>query len=444
MTLVFVSMFLVIFTSLTGIGTKSYHQASLQVQDELAFQIAESGLNYARWRLAHDDDNYTQETRQVSDQFAGVLGSYDLTFETPVAGSAMVLITSVGHSAAQPTRPVTLEARYGKPSLARYAYITNSDVWYASQIQGVVHANGGIRMDGQSNSLVQSAQATYMCQPYHGCNPAQSRPGVWGTGSDQSLWQVSAEPVDYVGLTLDLNTMKTTAVAANTYYGPSGAFGYHVVFNANNTYSIYRVTAKLPTVSSCDYDANGVWQCGNFSHDILSQVLIETRPVPDGGVLFTEDTMWVNGDIRGRITVAAGVFPDTPSTNVDMIINGSISYGGVTDGSRVFGAIAQRHMLIPWAGAADNLTLQGAFIAQKGKFGRRHYTTQPHRYKNSIATYGMIASNQVPGTTWSSGGTVISGYQNKTQTYDPNLLYLPPPFFPTTGQYQFISWEIAE
>lgn len=444
MTLVFVAMFVAIFLALSGLVNRTYHQSVLQSHDELAFQIAEAGLNYARWRLAHASTDFSQETRDVTDQFAGVLGRYALTFETPLAGSSTVLITSAGTTQALPERTVQLRARYALPSLARYSYVTNSDVYFAAEMHGPLHANGGIRMDGQSDSVVASAQETYTCQPIHGCNPAQSKPGIWGTGEEKALWQYPVPPVDYASLTLDLAAMKTAAQASNTYYPASGVFGYQLVFNANNTYSIYRVTQKAPAVYSCEYNSNNNWSCGSFSHDVQAQALVETKAVPAGGVLYIEDQAWVRGDIRDRVTVAAGRFPDNPATNVDVIVNGSISYGGVKDGTRAFGVIAQRHILIPWSGAQDTLFMDGAYLAQKGKFGRRYYNccgAGAHRLKTRIEIYGMIGSSQVPGTTWTSGGVVVSGYQQKVQYYDPNLRYDPPPYFPTTGQYEFISWE---
>jgi hypothetical protein len=444
MTLVFVTMFVVIFMALTGFVTRLYHQAVLQTQDEIAFQVAEAGLNYGRWRLAHDEDNFTPETKIISDQFAGELGSYAVTFEPVVPGSTLVIITSVGQTQAQPLRTVTLQARYGKPSLARYTAVINNDVWYRSELHGPVHANGGIRMDGTSDSIVESAQATYQCQPFHGCSPAQSRPGVWGTGQDQNLWEFPVPPVDYNALTTDLLAVRDVAQANGTYYGLSGVFGYQLQFNDNNTYSIYQVTAKGPNIWSSTNETG--WQF--TSHDVGTTVLVETRPVPSGGVIFVEDMLWLKGDIRDRVTVAAGRFPDTPATNVDIILNGDISYGGVRDGTRVLGAIAQRHMLIPWSGAENNLDLEGAFIAQKGKFHRRYYQnccgTQAHALKASLSRFGMVGSNLVPATAYVSGSTVVSGYQQSVSYYDPNLLYLPPPYFPTSGQYQFVSWEEVE
>jgi hypothetical protein len=443
MTLVFVVMFLVVFTGLVGVVSRTYQQAVIQSHDALAFQVAEAGLNFGRWRLAHDEDDLSAETREVSDQFAGVLGSYDVTFSQQ-PGSTVVVITSIGHTASLPAREVTLRARYGAPSLARYVLLLNGDVWYGGEISGAVHANGGIRMDGESDSLMTSAQETYICQPYHGCS-YEEKPGVWGSGEIKELWEFPVQSIDYAALTVDLLSMKTQAQSSNTYYASSGVFGYNVVFNNDNTYSIYRVTSRGPSVWSW-FSETG-WQF--TSHDIGTQSLVETRAVPAGGVIYTEDRLWVSGEIQDRVTVAAGVFPDTPATNVDIILNGDISYGDVKDGTRVFGAVAQRHILIPWSGAEDVLELDGAFVAQKGRFGRRYYQnccgTQAHAVKSRMERYGMIASNLVPVTAWvNGGGNVVSGYEEGETTYDPNLLFLPPPYFPISGQPEFISWEQVE
>jgi len=440
LTLVFLLIFGLLFVSLAGLVSRTYHESVLQAQDETAFQVAEAGLNFARWRLAHDPDDFSAATRNLNDQFAGLLGTYDLTFVQPLAGSSVVEITAVGRTASRPTRTVTLRARYGQPSLARYAAITAGDVWYGGALNGPVHANGGIRMDGSSDSSVTSAQETYACQPIHGCSaPWQTKPGVWGAGTKSELWEFPVTPVDYNALTADLLDMKEAAQASHTYYGPLSEPGYQIIFNSNNTYTISKVKTKGPLVQSCMYQPT--WQCENSSYDVNQLTTIETKSVPSNGVIFVEDTLWVKGDIRDRVAVAAGVFPDQPATNVDIIPNGSLSYGGVHDGSRVFAAVAQRHILIPWSGAEDNMTLEGAYVAQKGSFHRRYYPTDPHRLKTSLTRYGMVASNGVPVTAWLSGNSVVSGFQSSNASYDSHLQYAPPPYFPTSGQFDFISWE---
>jgi hypothetical protein len=440
MTLVFLLMFVVIFTALAGLVSRSYHESVLQAQDETAFQVAEAGLNFARWRLAHNPEDFSAVTRDLTDQFAGVLGSYDLTFEQPIPGSTIVSITAVGRTASQPARRVTLSARYGQPSLARYASITNGDAWYGGPIQGAVHANGGIRMDGSSDSLMTSERETYPCQPNHGCSsPFENKPGIWGTGVKAELWEFPVTRIDYNALTVDLLAMKEAAIESDTYYGPIAQPGYQIVFNTNNTYTISRVNTKGPLVQSCMYQPT--WQCENSSYDVNGTTVLETKAVPSNGVIFVEDTVWVRGAIRDRITLAAGVFPDQTATNVDIITNGSIEYGGLHDGSRVFAAVAQRHILIPWSSVPDAMVLEGAYVAQKGSFHRRYYPNNPHRVKTSLARFGMIASNGIPTTAWLNSGVVVSGFQTGSATYDSHLLYGPPPYFPTSGQYEFISWE---
>lgn len=437
----FVMMLVVMFAALSGVTNLQYKEGGLAAQDQTAFQIAEAGLNFARWRLAHDPTNFTAVTTEVTDQLAGPLGTYSLTFTAPQVGSTIVSIVSVGYTASAPNRGVTLEATYGVPSIAQYVIVTNSDAWYKSEIHGKVHSNGGIRMDGNSDSAMTSAKETYTCQDFHGCHN-QTQPGIWGDGTDSALWQFPVPSIDYNGLTADLLSMKTAAQTAGTYFGPSGAYGYHLVVNSNNTYNLYRVTEKTPDKRS--YASDTGWE--NISHDIATQTLLSPGTVPANGIMYFEDTLWIDGDVGGRFTVAAGRFPDTPSTNADIIINGNISYGGVLDGSRVLGAVAQGNILIPYSAAPDILQMDGAYIAQHGRFGRRYYTSGDYKHRASMTRYGMVGSNLSPTTAWSDGnGVILSGYHQSTATYDPTLLYAPPPFFPTSGgEPQFLSWSQKE
>ena len=54
----------------------------------------------------------------------------------------------------------------------------------------------------------------------------------------------------------------------------------------------------------------------------------------------------------------------------------------------------------------------------------------------NVTLYGATISNLTP---YMSSGS--SGYANRAYIYDPNTLYAPPPFFPTTGEYDVILWE---
>ncbi len=448
MMVVLIMMVTVMFVSIGGVTNLQYHEGALAAQDETAFQVAEAGLNYARWRLAHEPDNFDPVVQEIYDPLEGALGTYTLTFTAPTPGTLTATINSVGHTANSPTREVTLEARYGRPSITKYSILLNDDYRFDAieALEGQIHSNGGIRMKSYTDSLMTSAKATYTCKPKHGCAPPAIHPGIWDDGEDKDLWEFPVPVVDYGALTTDLLDMKEAAVSAGTYYDVSGAFGYHIVFHADNTYSLYQVTAKTPPIET--YFSETGYKM--MSHDIASETFLSANAVPSNGILFFEDTVWVNGDIRDRVSIASGDFSE-PYTQPDIIINGSITYGGVRDGTRLFGAIAQGSVLIPYYGAPNNLVLDGAFIAQNGRFGRGHYRcTMPacdssYRLRNSITQYGMMGSNLSFGTAWMNGiGVIISGYQTSLTSYDPNMLYGPPPFFPTPGEYQFLSWVQVE
>ncbi len=77
-------------------------------------------------------------------------------------------------------------------------------------------------------------------------------------------------------------------------------------------------------------------------------------------------------------------------------------------------------------------------LAQKGAAKRYNYSNT----KNRIMVRGSIITNKV--WTWSyvdSHGNTTSGYQNTESYYEPALIYAPPPFFPSAGAPQLISWE---
>jgi len=444
MTLVFVSMFLMIFIALAGFVSSTFKQSVLQANDELAFQAAEAGLNFGRWRLSHNSIDFTADSRDILDSDnTTVLGTADVTFQAQPE-STIVLVTSLGRTAGQPNRVVTLEARYGISSLGRHSAVVNRDAQYGGVLSGAVHANGGIRMDGVSNSLVSSARGAYVCQPGHGCGYT-AQAGVWGAGVKSELWEFPVPTVNFNSMALDLLSMRTVAQGSNTYYGPSGTFGYHLVLNDANTYSIYQVTAEAPNVWSWTPETE--WQYS--SYDIGQETLLETKTIPSNGVIFVEDDVWLEGDVRDRVTVAAGSFPAVPSNLADVIINGDISYGGVVDGSRVLGVVAQRDVVMAWAGVPDVLTLDGAYVAHTGRFGRRYYTdccgADLHRLKTRLERFGMVASNAEPFVAWlDANAQVFSGYQQEVSSYDAQLRLRPPPYFPTSGQHHFLSWEEVE
>jgi len=448
MVLVFGAIFIFLFSGMVGFVVTQYHQISQKVAINEALAIAEAGANYARWHLAHSPNDFSfSGTYDYKDIEGKTVGQYQLEIIQPGECSTMVEINSTGWSSDYPDAKRKILIRYGRPSLAQYSFLTNSDVWFGEneELKGPFHSNGGIRMDGTQNALSTSAKETYICQPMHGCNPAVEKPGIWGTGNgnDDGLWQFPVPAVDFNAITLDLAQLKTKAQNGGYYFGPSGGFGYHVKFNNDGTFDLYRVTRLKANVDG--RDTQGVWH--NESNDIDRESFVANYALATGqcgvrNLIFIEDgKVWVDGNVKEKATVVAARFPDNPDTNASIIINGNLVRADPR--STLVALIAQKNILVPLY-SPNVLEIQAVMVAQKGAVQRYYYSSSysPYHTRNKIMVRGSIITNQI--WTWSwvgSNGQIVSGYQNTESYYEPALIYDPPPFFPSSGDLQFISWE---
>jgi hypothetical protein len=449
--LVFAGIFVMIFSGLVGYIFLQYQQSKQKVASEQALAIAEAGANYSRWHLAHAPNDYSfSGTYDYRDPETDVVGKYSLDISEPAACSTITTNKATGWSLDYPDVKRAVMIRFGRPSLAQYAFLTNSDVWIGEneQVRGPLHSNGGIRMDGTQNALSTSAKETYRCQPIHGCSPAQTKPGIWGSGAGgtNGLWTFPVPAIDFNSLTVDLAQLKTQAQNGGYYFGPSGAFGYHVQFKNDGSFNLYKVTKLQPAVDG--WDTQGVKH--TESNDIgngNAETLVGSYPLTAGGgcdarsLIFVEDLrVWVDGVLRQKATVAAAQFPDNPTTNSTIIINGNLMRADPT--ATMVALIAQKNILVPLK-SPNVLEIQAVMIAQKGAVQRYYYKNQgPDTIKNRIMVRGSIISNNI--WTWSwvdNNNNVISGYQTTESYYEPALIYAPPPFFPSSGVQQFISWE---
>lgn len=420
---------------------------------EQAFHIAEAGVNYYQWRLAHfatdfQDGTGAGPTAQtgfsnpcylhdyVDQDTNQIIGRYCLEITEPLIGSTVVTIKSTAYAINNPNIKRTITSRYGIPSLAKYAFLTQGDVWVgdSESISGEMHANGGIRFDGTGNAPINSAKSTYTCQTYHGCGPT-TKPGIWGNApqSTKNFWNYPVPNVDFSTMTADLATLKTTAQTNGRYLAPSGSQGYSIVFNSDSTYSVYRVTSRRSHPSGQDVNGNTISQ----DLDYNNRTLLSTSALPTNGVIYVEDRTWVEGTLNGRVMIAAARLPYNSSTAPSIIIPNNLQYTA-QDGTSALGLLAQKDILISYY-APNNLTIHAAMIAQNGSAQRYYFSGNK---KNTISIYGAIASYGTWTWSWVNGsGTVTSGYQNTVTTYDSNLLYSPPPSFPLTNEgYRQISW----
>ncbi len=422
---------------------------------EVALNVAESGLEYYRWFLAHNPSIMNNGTGLVSpytyavnDPEGGSLGQAEVTASASLQCGAVqwVDIVSKGTANADPVLPRTLSVRYMQPSVAEYSYVVNTNVWAGASrtIRGPYHGNGGVRMDATHNADVTSAVATWNCTSSYNCNPSQpNAPGVVGSGSNPALWTYPVPNINFATIAIDFTDLQTKAqTQGGIYYGPaSGSVnsrGYHLVFNAAGTVTIYRVTQ---TTGFDSYSSQYNW--GMEYSKIDDETLLGTFAIPSScGLMFFQDRVWVEGTVNGKVTVVAAT-PSDGNTTPDVYLNNNILYAAY-DGTDGLTVVAERNVLIPLI-VPDVMEIHGIFIAQSGHYGRDYFSTSylssqydPYVTRSQLTTVGTIVSNGRTGTAWSNG----TGFTTRLDYYDQQLAFSPPPFTPVAStDYKFALWR---
>ncbi len=349
-----------------------------------------------------------------------------------------VYVTSLGFTNRYPNLKRKLEAKFAATSIAEYSYLLNSAVWAGSdrEIFGKYHSNGGIRMDGTHNSLVTSAQSTWVCTSAFGCcgddstcdcdwspslgchrvggpvDPCADRcvardvpqecvwddandeaicNGICGGGEPKDLWKFPVPSFDFSGITHDLSQMKNLAQSLGVYYPSSTtvnpiAKGYHLVFNGDGSFDLFVIT-DLEAVYACDKDGDG--HCEGDSDWYWSYEKINNEYLPlegiYGGYHLKFDNVTTSEDC-GLIFIEDNLWIEGIVKGKKTVAVANLETAGVDptvfinnnldyttlDGSDSLAVIAEKNVLLP-CHTPDTMVARGVFVAQLGNFGRRFY-----------------------------------------------------------------------
>lgn len=452
---------MILLSSIAGF-VASYLKYSLKHRDqEQALHIAEAGIHFYKWYLAHQLDGRTAGQVQAfwdagtalgqNTPYVGnfATGQYTITVTPPDAGATIVYIQSTGATLKSPEQKRTIRVRLRRPSWSEYAALTDEAVRFGAgtEVFGRIHSNGGVRFDGLAHNLVTSAVDQYNDPDHTGANefgvhthvnappgvgsnstfrPAEAPPAAVPSRTDvfEAGRQFPVAPLDFNGLLGDLSLMKSEAQAGTngSRYFDNSRQGRHIILKSNDTFDIRTVQSfNASTNEIINY--NGGWS--NYS-------------IPDGGVIFVENNVWLEGTVNGRrvTVVAANLISASTKT---MYLGKDLRYTNY-DCTDMIGAIGQNDVEV-YRQSNDTLRLDAALLAQQGRVGRANYTG-PYAMRDTITVYGAIVSNERYGFAWADMlGNHVSGYQNRNLYYDNNLLYCPPPYFPTGTQYELDLWE---
>jgi hypothetical protein len=406
------------------------------VSSQQSFNIAEAGVNYYLWHMAHNGADYKDGqsipatpdatlgygpyVHNYVDSNAKVAGTYTLWIKPQGSGSTIASIRSIGKATGSNiTR--TVQAQIGAASFASYGLVANTEFWFGSDesANGPLFSNVGIRMDGPNSDTVSSANATYVPQSQYG-GDGSSHAGVWCSSTvtspncatrDKSNWLYPKPSVDFNQVSGSLCSMKKVALAdysatsaiasqstacsqtpttrTNAYipqYSTSGfssANGYLIQLNNNGTYDLYKVSGENDQQTSYT--------------TALSKTTVATGiALPPSGVIFAEDNVWVrsNPTFHGRLSIASGRLASTNQTT-DITIVDNVLYS-TKNGSDALGLISEGNVLVaPYApyptfnAGGTNFEVDAAALAQTKS------VTWPRYYDGtSTETKGWVGSNQ--------------------------------------------------
>lgn len=462
----------ILLTSIVGFVVSQLQYSMKQHDREQALQIAEAGIHFYKWYLAHQLDGRTASQVQAFWSGGTALGQttpyvdtydngqYSIVVTPPATGSTIVYITSTGHTDSNPGLERTIKVRLRRPSWSESAVVANDFMRFGegTEVYGKIHSNSGIRFDGLSHNLISSSVDEYNDPDHTGGsefgvhthknvppstgvnnsyrasealpNAVPSRTDVFEAGR-----QFPVATVDFNGILGDLSLMKSEAQAGNGRYFNNAGQGRRIILKTNGTYDVCTVNSFVASTNEIiQYKRNsGSGTCGTCSGLCLSNY-----PIVDNGVIFVENNVWLEGTIDSKkISVVAADL--VTSSMKSVYISRDIRYTHANC-SEIIGIIGQKDVEIT-RDSNNFLTIDAALIAQSGRVGRSNYTGA-NAIRDTITVNGAIVSNQRYGFAWADNfGNHVSGYRNRNLYYDNNLLYCPPPYFPTGTNYLVDLWE---
>ena len=429
-TLILLMVVSIIFTSIIQYVTSQIKFSLHTARMEETFNVAEAGIHFYRWYIAHEIDGLTPAQVEAfwentspyphgvntpyEADFEGV-GKYRLEVTPPESGSTSITVKSTGWTYKEPGLIRVIQVRLRRPAWSEYVIFSNSNLEIADGTEtfGKVHSNGGIRFQGVAHNLVSSAVPTYS---YGGL----TKDGVWTSWSSQYNTTMSNSVFlggkavgigeeDFDSVIISFNQMFLEAQTLHFDWG-SATQGHQIVLKGD-VFDIYAITGAA-------VNADGTVN-NSKKHTVALNV-----PLPNVAVIYVGKNIWIEGTLGNgkRLTVAT---EHSSTVKGNIYLYKDIRYENYTS-HIVLGLAAEGNVEII-KGSSNNLHMDAVLLAQGGSVERTDTTA-----KNQLEIYGAIVVNQNYG---------FNGYNNVTLTFDNSLLYYPPPFFPTKNEYVLDLWE---
>lgn len=276
---------------------------------------------------------------------------------------------------------------------------------------------------------------------------------VWGPFHTNSKMNISGSPVFYGKVTAKLGTNPIKSAAK--FYG-----GYQSGVQVNLPNDMSKLIAAASSGKKFDdqnvwltFNANGTVTWKTSAKGPVNKSTVEpagpgtTEPLstfaPNGVILANNGNMVIKGTVNGKATVSATGSSGLGLGNVHLdndVVYAQDPRTGPSDD--VLGIAVDNNVIIRNNAANNsNIRVQASIFSRSGGFTAEDYSTRPVSGKIELLGGLIMYQRGAVGTFTGSPPVIKSGF-SKRYRYDDRFL-LPgysPPSFPTTNQFEIISW----
>ena len=394
-------------------------------EDRIYFRHRVHPAEDARTRVSPLTGTYAPDTVWPGDptwtypatkqRFAALKGSsasnyeYNLRIDAPSGGP--VTITATGRRRNSPRVSRSLEIVVKGSSIADYQAIIDADVTYGATAvtTGKIYSTHNIDYLGTASAdviaegnITNSSNTAVIVPPARRCDVG----GTYGCRPREAVTSAISFG-SFAAAFAEIKRVAQSTSLGGIYLNDTTKSGWRLTF-------INDATVKVEACTTASHIAAG-------ATPPTTCTLVGTRSVPALGVIYAEQTVVVQGTVKGRVTVAG---------NQDIVIGGNISYNDTS--VDVLGLLAQNSVFVAEY-APDSLTWKGAVLAENGAvryYGPGVCDGRSHGTSSTMTFIGSMATKNTPCMATYSGSTLVGGYAARTYNYDPNLSNLQPPFIP--------------
>jgi Tfp pilus assembly protein PilX len=337
-----------------------------------------------------------------------------LTATTP--GAPTLRIVATGRLVGSTKNQRVIEVLTRQSTIADFQMLADDDISYGATATTAGKIYAGIDPDGHKHWVDHEGKASadiYAEDTVYGnttlLNGAKRWDGNPATTTIGDIRTQIHDPINFSAFTQSQADVKRVAQFEGGTHFPyldASTDAWQLTFKNNGTV----------VVQSCTR-----FRSGRVTYDVAVAAPTCSAgtawPLPAKGAIYSEVPVIVSGVVNGRVTVVS---------NVNIVVSGNIQYLSDVDGTApkddVLGLIGKSYVFVA-AWAPSTLTWHAATLAQEQQW-RSYYCPNDGDGAGTMTFIGSTATMH---------GGCMTQYDVRNYNYDPSLLYLPPPWFPTIG-----------